>query len=133
MDTAGTLFLRARNNHKQVGSEERTVMQIEHQNSRSSGPPYSASQPAAAKNGKVTDSKRKKGRKKKNGKPGGDVFRVQGNTINGGKADKAGVFGFGNKYIGRKKQEDDESTEDESDPSEDEEWAIIYQWFLDHN
>lgn len=84
-----------------------------------SRPPQSSPQPVS-KNAK--GDQKKKGNKKKSGKGGGDAFRIHGNTINGGKGDKVGVFGFGNKYIGRKKQKEEESSEeDESDSGEDEE------------
>ncbi|XP_021803444.1 uncharacterized protein LOC110747602 [Prunus avium] len=92
---------------------------LENQNSRFLRPPGNAPQPAASSksNGK-SGSKTKNGSKKKKGKPSGDVFRIRGNTINGDKADKAGVFGFGNKYIGRKKQVEEESSSgSESDDS----------------
>ncbi|KAL6293001.1 uncharacterized protein Pyn_39638 [Prunus yedoensis var. nudiflora] len=96
---------------------------LENQNSRFLRPPGNAPQPAAASksNGK-SGSKTKSGSKKKKGKPSSsDVFKINGNTINGGKADKAGVFGFGNKYIGRKKQVEEESSSgsETDDSSED--------------
>ncbi|KAI5349275.1 PREDICTED: LOC18792455 [Prunus dulcis] len=92
---------------------------LENQNSRFSRPPGNAPQPAAASNSNgKSGSKAKSGSKKKKGKPSGDNFRISGNTINGGKADRAGVFGFGNKYIGRKKQVEEESSSgSESDDS----------------
>ncbi|CAB4262580.1 unnamed protein product [Prunus armeniaca] len=98
---------------------------LENQNSRFSRPPGNAPQPAAASksNNGRSGSKAKSGSKKKKGKPSGDNFRISGNTINGGKADKAGVFGFGNKYIGRKNQVEEESSSgsESDDSSEDRE------------
>ncbi|XP_016647384.1 PREDICTED: uncharacterized protein LOC103323138 isoform X2 [Prunus mume] len=63
------------------------------------------------------NGKRKNG-KKKSSRSSGDSFKVHGNTINGGKGDKVGVFDFGNKYSrgGKKRDEEEEdSTEEETD------------------
>ena len=102
----GQLFLRPQ---KQGEAEKAKVMNIEREVGK--GSPKTTS-----KNGK--GEQKKIGGKKKKGKGSGDDFRVHGNTINGGKADKCGVFGFGNKYIGSKKPKDDESSEDESESSD---------------
>lgn len=104
--------------YKQYRSDEiaKGSMENYQKSEDSSRPPHSSPQPVS-KNAKGDQKK-----KKKSGKGGGDAFRIHGNTINGGKADKVGVFGFGNKYIGRKKQKEEESSEeDESDSGEDEE------------
>ncbi|KAI5349274.1 PREDICTED: circumsporozoite-like isoform X2 [Prunus dulcis] len=76
-------------------------------------------------NGKVDKHKnigekngKKKNGKKKSSRSSGDSFKVHGNTINGGKGDKVGVFDFGNKYSrgGKKRDEEEEdSTEEETD------------------
>ncbi|KAK9933947.1 hypothetical protein M0R45_021116 [Rubus argutus] len=111
MASPGQLVLKP--NQKQAGYDESKVMNIEHEKSKGSRPPQPAS--------KTSDGDKKKNGNKKKGKQSGDVFRVQGNTINGGKADKCGVFGFGNKYIGRKKPKEEESSEEENDSSDEDE------------
>ncbi|PRQ39401.1 hypothetical protein RchiOBHm_Chr4g0424771 [Rosa chinensis] len=109
MASVGQIFLKSQ---KPEGSDKSKVMNIEHANGKGSAPPQPAS-----KNGKG-DQRKKNGNKKKKGKGKGDVFTVEGNEINGGKADKCGVFGFGNKYYGGKKPKEDESSEEESDSSD---------------
>lgn len=101
-------------NQKQAGYDKSKVMNIEHEKSEGSTPPQPASKNSHG-------DKKKNGNKKKKGKRSGDVFSVQGNTINGGKADKCGVFGFGNKYIGHKKPKEEESSEEENDSSDEDE------------
>ncbi|PRQ39440.1 hypothetical protein RchiOBHm_Chr4g0425191 [Rosa chinensis] len=118
---SGQLFLKPTNACflRQYRSDEISTVKVEHQTSEdASRPPHTSPKPVS-KNAKSDQTK--KGRKKKSGKGGGAVFRIKGNTINGDKADKAGVFGFGNKYIGHKKREEEESSEEEGDSSEDEE------------
>ncbi|XP_021831107.1 uncharacterized protein LOC110771155 [Prunus avium] len=64
---------------------------------------------------------KKKNGKKKSSRSSGDSFKVHGNTINGGKGDKVGVFDFGNKYSrGGKKRDEEEEDSTEEDSTEEE-------------
>ncbi|CAL8991153.1 unnamed protein product, partial [Prunus brigantina] len=95
------LVLKPTGHPKQLVSEDISEVKIDHQNSNSSSKSPEMS------------SKNVRGRKKRKGRSG-NVFNIVGNQIEGNKADRVGIFGFGNTHVhkGHEKEKQVDSMDD---------------------
>ncbi|PQM43296.1 hypothetical protein Pyn_26589 [Prunus yedoensis var. nudiflora] len=86
------LVLKPTGHPKQLVSDDISEVKIDHQNRNSS-----------SKSSEMS-SKNVRGRKKRKGRSS-NVFNIVGNQIKGDKADRVGIFGFGNTHVHKRPRE----------------------------